>query len=629
MEIKTILENLEKEKINSFMDIVDNPEKTFEMFENWCDLNLEEKIDEMKATLKNHFFPVVEEKKDYKEFFSISLKKFAKKFDKKEDINDFSDEEKKEFYDYIDKNWEGEKEKKEVEESVDLEEKYAGKFASVHIMTPMDFFKFQKTHKKIKCKEDSKYINCFMMKTHVATYDKDKHLLYTNLDKDEIFEDINNNEDNKIIENNKEEKKMNRDELFGKTDAMRDIDGNTVKESFENLSEEYVKAYKEVIAENEAKIAEERASLTIADLYDVVVEMKKEIKELKIEEKEETEDKEPVKEESTHDYMIGYVHGYEDFDKGLNEMKVEDRDENDYAIAYRDGWNTAISEKVDEEDEMEATYDNGYAEGFKDAYNANDVAEIKEDEELVEFKKGYEKGLEEGLAKLNEDLEKFNGLVGEDKVKEIAEKLVAERNEEEFVAWMNDIKDLAESDEDKDFIIKFLIEENNRVVEDEELKIEVCEKVEDLETEDKESVKEEYIAFDKKAVCPYCRVEGKIWVMKEDVELEEGKMKYKCEGCGKSMNDLKKVKEDVEENKIDVTKIIEESKKDLKYDTTKDRFDELVASLEVEDEKDLEEAIKTIKDELKEGEVVDEDKDEKSFLTEEEQKLKDRGFELI
>ena len=56
------------------------------------------------------------DKEAYKKFFDSALKKFG--IDSPADLK--SDEEKKKFYDYIDKNWEGDDEKKE---SVEFSEK--------------------------------------------------------------------------------------------------------------------------------------------------------------------------------------------------------------------------------------------------------------------------------------------------------------------------------------------------------------------------------------------------------------------------------------------------------------------------------------------------------------------------
>ena len=49
---------------------------------------------------------LVETDNEYKEFFKASLKKFKIK-----DIASLSDEKKKEFFTYIDKNWKGKSEK--------------------------------------------------------------------------------------------------------------------------------------------------------------------------------------------------------------------------------------------------------------------------------------------------------------------------------------------------------------------------------------------------------------------------------------------------------------------------------------------------------------------------------------
>jgi len=50
------------------------------------------------------------EEQDYDTFFEGALKKFAKKFGIKADIQAFSKEQKKELFDYVDKNWKAEKE---------------------------------------------------------------------------------------------------------------------------------------------------------------------------------------------------------------------------------------------------------------------------------------------------------------------------------------------------------------------------------------------------------------------------------------------------------------------------------------------------------------------------------------
>ena len=46
-----------------------------------------------------------DEASDYDAFFEKTLKKYAKKFDIKADINSFSKEQKKEMFDYIEKEW--------------------------------------------------------------------------------------------------------------------------------------------------------------------------------------------------------------------------------------------------------------------------------------------------------------------------------------------------------------------------------------------------------------------------------------------------------------------------------------------------------------------------------------------
>lgn len=50
------------------------------------------------------------EETDYDTFFEGALKKFAKKFGVKADIQAFSEEQKKELFDYVDKNWDADKE---------------------------------------------------------------------------------------------------------------------------------------------------------------------------------------------------------------------------------------------------------------------------------------------------------------------------------------------------------------------------------------------------------------------------------------------------------------------------------------------------------------------------------------
>ena len=66
-------------------------------------------------------------KKAYRKFFDKALKKF----DIKSPADLKGDEEKKKFYDYIDKNWKGEHEQKEgVEKLSDKDLKTAMKYAS-------------------------------------------------------------------------------------------------------------------------------------------------------------------------------------------------------------------------------------------------------------------------------------------------------------------------------------------------------------------------------------------------------------------------------------------------------------------------------------------------------------------
>ena len=61
------------------------------------------------------------DKEAYKKFFNAALKKFG--IDSPADLK--SDEEKKKFYDYVDKNWEGDNEKKEeVDEAIDWTNSY-------------------------------------------------------------------------------------------------------------------------------------------------------------------------------------------------------------------------------------------------------------------------------------------------------------------------------------------------------------------------------------------------------------------------------------------------------------------------------------------------------------------------
>lgn len=52
----------------------------------------------------------------YDEFFEKALKMFAKKFKKEADINAFDKEEKKAFFEYVDAQWKGDKEKEKEED---------------------------------------------------------------------------------------------------------------------------------------------------------------------------------------------------------------------------------------------------------------------------------------------------------------------------------------------------------------------------------------------------------------------------------------------------------------------------------------------------------------------------------
>lgn len=88
---------------------------------SWKEI-IESKIEEkIMARLQN------EEDSDYQEFFKTALKKFGV-----ESPADFeSDEKKKEFFDYVDKNWKGDNEKAEDTEASDtLEPKTKRKLAA-------------------------------------------------------------------------------------------------------------------------------------------------------------------------------------------------------------------------------------------------------------------------------------------------------------------------------------------------------------------------------------------------------------------------------------------------------------------------------------------------------------------
>jgi len=125
--------------------------------------NMEKLVDTVRRVLVGEEEELSDKQKAYRKFFDKALKKF----DIKSPADLKGDEEKKKFYDYIDKNWKGEHEeyKEGVEKLSDKDLKTAMKYASTQKETDSACAEMGKRRLKMEKKKvaEKRKVNCFLM----------------------------------------------------------------------------------------------------------------------------------------------------------------------------------------------------------------------------------------------------------------------------------------------------------------------------------------------------------------------------------------------------------------------------------------------------------------------------------